>query len=428
MFIDNRHIMFSPQSNAWLGRFWLASADEATAVPGVLEFGADGVAAVLLEGSRDSPACWSDAVVFARFPDRHTTATLFNCFGSTSFGADGPISSEFSSTLVAVGGLHTRLLGSAIQFQLPGAETWFNDESFTVDHSAGSKEIVVRFKAYELRRYRLSEELQLERFYAATVPFSSWASERFTVERPMAFRVRSKSTTLTFDRLWMEMVKVQRFFEFFSQYRTRYESLRLYSTMAAKGGPDIEVRHSHPAYVPSKSFVWDQQLVTYEVLRKRLSKLLIRWHAIYSETPDPFDRYFAAFERERKDPIFHFLWNAAAFEELHKLRTGRKGTTLAERLKEARTKWLDGFDDAPGDTALSEIKDTRHYYAHAAGDLRVRAAKDWVLFRYGFFLAALCNLEILAMLEFAEQEIVHIAGTYWMRQALGLRLFPEPGK
>ena len=70
---------------------------------------------------------------------------------------------------------------------------------------------------------------------------------------------------------------------------------------------------------------------------------------------------------------------------------------------------------------LNEIKNTRHYYAHAAGDLRDRA---WVLLRYGYFLAALCNLEILSILEFSDQEVVQFADSFWMREALALRLFP----
>lgn len=56
------------------------------------------------------------------------------------------------------------------------------------------------------------------------------------------------------------------------------------------------------------------------------------------------------------------------------------------------------FKVTPSDDVLKQIKDNRHYYAHASGDLRDKAAKDWKLLRYGDLVAALSNLEILTLL------------------------------
>jgi len=155
---------------------------------------------------------------------------------------------------------------------------------------------------------------------------------------------------------------------------------------------------------------------------------LQRWFAIHEAVPEPFSRYFSAFDRDRQDAILHFLWNIAALEELHKLRTTRvtgQDFNLLNRLKDIRARWSAAFGNLPSDEVLTHIKDTRHYYAHAAGDLRDKAAKDWVLLRYGDFLAALSNLEILGMLGFTDEEVIRLSNRYWMRETLALKRYPS---
>jgi hypothetical protein len=196
---------------------------------------------------------------------------------------------------------------------------------------------------------------------------------------------------------------------------------------AGRGTPDIDIRHSSLHIVKPKTFEWDDQLVQFNDIQDRFPALLLRWFEMHQAHPEPFSRYFAAFDRDRSDIILHFLWNVAALEELHKLRTTRitkKEYHLLDRLQDIRERWSKAFDVAPSDDVLREIKDSRHYYAHAAGDLRGKAAKDWVLLRYGDFVAALCNLEILALLGLNEDDAIRLANRYWMRETLALNKYP----
>lgn len=407
-----------------LGRFWLPQAGESTSIPGVIEFNREG-ASVRLEGSLTSHGLLADAVVLARLQGPYEKATLFNCFGSATLRDGVAISSIVDSTCVALGYLNQELSGHTIQFRLPGSETWFHDQCFDVDFGSTMSDVVVRFKAYESYRYRLSDKFHLDRFYSATVPMGSWGMERFETKRPMAYRIFS-SSKLAFDQLWEEMYRFRRLLEFFSQHRMPHEALALFvDNELPSGKPDVEIRHSTTTRIAPNKFEWDNQLVTYHALGDRLPALLQQWFTVHRANPEPFDRYFAAFDRDGKDIVLHFLWNAAALEELHKIRTSRDGFSLLDRLKETCRRWSAAFETPPDDAVLSHIKNTRHYYAHAAGDLRNRAAKDWVLLRYGYFLAALSNLEILSMLGFTDKEVVNTAQTYWMRESLALKLFPS---
>lgn len=408
-----------------LGRFWLPGQDESSSIPGVMEFGNEG-ATLRLEGALTEHGLLDDATVYARLQGSHKTATLFNCFASAMFGAGKKVaSSKLDSTLVALGSLREDLGGHAVQFRLPGSETWFHDQCFDVDFGKSSEDVVIRFKAYESTEYRLSDGLVIERFYAATVPMGKWGMERFEVSRPLGYRICFTSR-LDFDRLWGEMYRLRRLLEFFSQHRFPHAGMSLYDTRRVEDGrPEIEIKHSSTGIVEANKFDWDQQLVIFDDIKDRFPLLLQRWFEMHRVSPEPFERYFAAFDRDSADIVLHFLWNVAALEELHKLRTARKVFHLLDRLKDVREKWSTAFDSQPPDAVLEQIRDSRNYYAHAAGDLREKAAKDWVLLRYGHFLAALSNLEILALLGFPDGEVVKIARRYWMRESLALRMFPD---
>jgi len=410
-----------------LGRFWLSGQDESSSIPGVMEFGSEG-AAVRLEGALTERGLLADATVYARLQGSHDTATLFNCFASATFGASKKVVySKLDSTLIALGSLREDLGGHAVRFRLPGSETWFHEPCFNVDFGKTSEDVVVHFKAFESTEYRLSDGLAIERLYVATVPMGNWGMERFEVSRPLAYRICSTSR-LGFDRLWEEMYRLRRLLEFFSQQRFPHTGMALYDARGvAEGTPDIDIRHSSTRTIKVGKFEWDQQLVLFDDIKDRFPALLRRWFEVHRGNPEPFERYFAAFDRGSEDIILHFLWNVAALEELHKIRTARKDFYLLDRLKDIRARWSAAFDTQPPDTVLEQIKDSRHYYAHAAGDLREKAAKDWVLLRYGHFLAALSNLEILALLGFPDDEVVKIARKYWMRESLALKMFPGGG-
>jgi|GEM_PF-1303050 len=409
-----------------LGRFWLPGQGEETAVAGVLDL-SDAGASVRLEGALTETGLLADAVVFAKLQGRHEKATLFNCFASASKKGDGTVvSSTINSTLIALGSLRKDLGGHAVQFRLLGSLTWFHEQCFDADFR-DEFDTVVRFKAFETTRYPLPNDLALERFYSATVPLGNWGTENFHVHRPMSFRILSLPRQ-NFDELWAMMNCLRRFLEFLSQQHLPHTHLMVFDESdTGRGTPDIDIRHSSLHTVKPKTFEWDDQLVQFNDIQDRLPALLLRWFELHQAHPEPFSRYFAAFDRDRSDIILHFLWNVAALEELHKLRTTRitkKEYYLLDRLQDIRERWLRAFDVAPSDDVLREIKNSRHYYAHAAGDLRGKAAKDWVLLRYGDFVAALCNLEILALLGLNDDDAIRLANRYWMRETLALNKYP----
>lgn len=413
-----------------LGRFWLPDQSEETAVSGVLDFD-DAGATVRLEGALTPTGLLANAIVFAKLQGRYEKATLFNCFASTSRKGDGTVvSSKIESTQIALGSLRKDLGGRGVQFRLPGSPTWFHEQCFDADIGDQS-DTVVRFKAFEATRFPLPDGLTLEKFYSATVPLGNWGSEQFHVDRPMGFRILSP-TRLAFDRLWEMMYRLRRFLEFLSQQHLPHTRLMVIDEAEIERGlPDIEIRHSSLHAVKPKKFEWDEQLVKFDDIQDRFPALLMRWFEVHQANPEAFDRYFAAFDRDRKDIILHFLWNVAALEELHKLRTTRvtkKEFSLLERLQDIRTRWSTAFKVMPPDDVLKQIKDSRHYYAHAAGDLRDKAAKDWVLLRYGDFVAALSNLEILALLGLSDEDALRLANRYWMSETLALEKYPPHGR
>ena len=415
--------------HSYLGRFWLPSQGEESAVSGVLDFDEAG-ATVRLEGALTPTGLLADAIVFARLQGRHEMATLFNCFASASRKGDGTVvSSKIESTRIALGSLRKDLGGRGVQFRLPGSPTWFHEQCFDADIRDQSNTIV-HFKAFEVTRYPLPDGLILERFYSATVPFGNWGSEQFHVDRPMGFRILSPAR-LPFERLWELMYRLRRFLEFLSQQHLPHSHLMVIDEAdIERGMPDIEIRHSSLHAVKPKKFEWDEQLVQFDDIRDRFPALLMRWFEVHQAYPEAFERYFAAFDRDRKDIILHFLWNVAALEELHKLRTTRvtgKEFSLMERLQDIRTRWATAFKAVPSDDVLKQIKDSRNYYAHAAGDLRDKAAKNWILLRYGDFIAALSNLEILALLGLGDEDAIGLAGSYWMSETLALEKYPSRG-
>lgn len=420
--------MDTPRS--YLGRFWLPSQGEQTAVSGILDFD-DAGATVRLEGTLTPTGLLANAIVFAKLQGRHEKATLFNCFASASRKGDGTVvSSKIESTRIALGSLRKDLGGRGVQFRLPGSPTWFHEQCFDAE-IGNQSDAVVRFKAFEATRSPLPDGLILERFYSATVPLGNWGSEQFHVDRPMGFRILSP-TRLAFDRLWEMMYRLRRFLEFLSQQHFPHTHLMIIDEAdIEREVPDVEIRHSALHAVKPRKFEWDEQLVQFDDIQDRFPALLMRWFEVHQSYPEAFDRYFSAFDRDRNDIVLHFLWNVAALEELHKLRTTRmtkKEFSLLERLQDIRTRWSAAFKVMPSDDVLKQIKDSRHYYAHAAGDLRDKAAKDWVLLRYGDFVAALSNLEILALLGLSDKDVVRLANRYWMSETLALEKYPTHGR
>lgn len=415
----------SDTQRSYLGSFWLPSQNENTSLPGVLDLNITG-GSVRLQGALTSNGLLNNAIVFAKLLGRREQATLFNCFASASRKADGTgVSSTIDSTRIALGTLCSDLGGYAIQFRLPGSSPWFHEQSFDVD-VRDLRDMTVRLKAFDVVEYPLSNELTLERLHRSAITSGDFGAEELHVLRPMVFRIRSR-TRIEFDRLWAAMFQLRRFLEFLSQNHLPHAELALFDEAdASRNRPDIEIHQSTLYAVKPSRFEWDDQLLAFEKIRDRFPELLLRWFEVYHHHPYLLYRYFAAFDRDRSDQVLHFLWNFVTLEEIHKLRTARskQGLHSLQRLLDIRERWASAFDVLPSDEVLKRIRDNRNYYAHNDSTHENEAARDWELLRYGDFLAALSNLEILALLGIEDDEIINLTNSYWMRETLALNKYP----
>lgn len=415
----------SENDQSILGHFWLPKAGEQTAIPGIMTFGEEG-ATVRLHDAITPSGLLSDGTVFARLQGRHAKATLTNCFAHATRNAEGVIvASRIDSTHVALGSMREDVGGHSVQFRLHGAHIWFNELCFESDDSGGP-DITIRFKSEESFTYSLPYGLRLERFYSTTMPLGGWGQEQLGILRPMEFRI-SGPIRMEMSVLWDHLHRLRRFVEFVSQNQLPHADFRVYDDAElGVGRPDVEIRHSRINKLKPRQFEWDTQLVKFDEIESRFPALLHRWFEVHRDHPEPFSRYFAAFDRDRADPVLHFLWNVAAVEELHKLRSTRskREFCLLDRLKAVRTKWASATHTQVPDAVLQEIATTRNYYAHAAGDLRGRAATDWKLLRYGDCMAALASLEMLSLLGLTDEAVVSSTRHYWLRETLALRKYP----
>lgn len=412
---------------SYLGRFWLPFQGEETAIPGVMEFGVEGATVRLLDAITPT-GLLDDAVVYARLQDHPGVATLFNCFASAMKRGDGQVvSSKIESTMVALGTLSEHLDGYGVEFTLAGSAQWFHERTFEFD-TTKRPAILVRFKDFQSTTYDLGNGLTLERYYSAQIPLMGWGDEHLQIYRPMQFRLTSRQR-LTSDEWWDLKMRLRRFFELLAQQHMPLSNLSMFGKkIPGQGRPDIQIRQSSVFAVRPGKFEWDEQLLKYHEIQDRLPSLLAKWFVVHKTHPEPFSRYFDAFDRDRSDSVLHFLWNFSAVEELHKIRTSRltgKSFVMLDRLKDLRERWSATMTPSPTDEVLKQIKNTRDYYAHGAANLRENTVIDWALFRYGDFLAALANLEMLSLLGLSDEEIISLSKNYWMRETLGLHKYPE---
>lgn len=408
-----------------LGRFWLPGSTEETSRPGLMILGKEG-ASLQLEGAFSASPVLQDAVIFGRLTSGHVAVSLFNCFGGVTYREREAAESHITSTWVVFGCLTENLEGNGIEFRLAGSETWFHEQTFSVELGSEDNQVTVRFRGYEEWRYRINESLTLVRAYRSTVPVGMWGTERFEATRGLVYRILSQSP-VDYDQLWHLMIRFRRLIAFLSRFALEQSDIGILGTdESAEYPPVFPVHHSSFYPIAKDKFDWDNQLIRYDEVKDRFEELIARWFSIYEALPEPFERYFAAFERGRSDAALHFLWVVAAVEELHKARTKRKGLFLLDRLKDLCERWRNAMEPVPPEDILVEIKDTRHYFAHGASDLRTSAAHDWRLLRYTEFLIGIFQLEVLSLLGFDDDYVVAVArGRYWMREAFALRTFPD---
>lgn len=417
--------MADSDSDVYIGSFWLPQEGEGSAVEGMMLLHDEGATVhlprLLSEEELD------DSVIFAKLKGHHGHATLFNCYGSWTKDRNGLIvKARVSSTLVALGCAADQIGGEALAFRMPGSEHWLDDACFQVIHSDDGH-VSILFKASERHELALSPHLKLDRIYAAAISSDTSGVEGYAVERKMTFKLRS-DYWLALGSYWDLIWALRRFFEFVTQSQLPVETVTLYNDID-KRDEDLGVLIHRPtsAFEGLKFPKRKDFLIHAHEIRGQIDGLICRWMRSITSNPAPFIHYFHAFDRRRQDRVLHFIWNVAALEELHKMRYGRHKTDLIERLREMVHRWKDAFNQLPDDTVLQHIKDSRHYHAHAAGDLRAKAAKGWWLFRYGDFLMALSNLEILSLIGIDQASAIKLTRhNNWMREALDLTTYPGP--
>lgn len=417
----------SNSERTYLGRFWLPHMSEEYAVEGVMTLDKDGATVQFrdLLGSERLV----DAVIFANLQGRCTKATLFNCLGSWSRDEEGKIiSSRVVSTLVAMGCAQEDVGGYCCEFRLPGSEKWINDPCFDLKIE-NDRVMNLSFKAWESFESNLTSNLMLERTYRAEISGERRGIESYEIVRKMIYRIKSENR-LVFDRHWDMMFNLKRLFEFLMQCPLNYERMKLYDLAPIDSyQPDISIHHMKSLRLDKNIRNRNDFLIHSHDVGDRFNEMVRNWIKLMEECPAPIQKYFHAFDRQRKDRVLHFVWNVATLEELHKVRFGRKKLDLIDRLKEMRARWAGAFHCMPSDDVLSHIKNSRHYHAHAAADLKEKAAQGWLLFRYGDFLMALSNLEILSRIGFGEQEAIYLTRyNLWMREALDLTTYPGTDK
>lgn len=407
----------------YLGHFWLPQRGEDSSVEGVMTLEAHGATIRLrdlLDGER-----LDDATIFARLQGRCTQATLFNCYGSWERNGTGEIlSSRVDSTMVAMGCIREDVGGYCCEFRIPGSEKWLNEPCFDLKIGDAQK-MHLNFKAWESFESVLTDGVTLERTYRALITGDQSGTESYEIVRKMIYRMKPENR-LILDEHWAMMNQLKRLFEFLMQHRLFYEDIKIYDISSIKKyEPDIKIHHVNCHSNDQELLDRHDYLIYSHKVEGKVDALINRWMKLMTEHPAPLQHYFHAFDRHRKDGVLHFVWNVAALEELHKMRFGRTKLDLIDRLKAMRDRWAGAFHRAPSDDVLRHIKDSRHYHAHAAADLRAKAAKGWALLRYGDFLMALSNLEILSHLGFTEQEAISLTQhNHWMREALNLTTYP----
>ncbi|MCL1532400.1 hypothetical protein M3O57_18345 [Xanthomonas nasturtii] len=416
----------SDSENTFLGRFWLPHKEEQSAVEGVLVLNRDG-ASLQLRDLLDEKNL-DDSVIFARLQGRYSQATLFNCYSSWSRDSTGSaLLSRASSTMVAMGCINKNLAGEAIGFRLPGSEKWLDEQCFKTSFGDEERNSSISFNHWEIHKTLLSNELFMERAYSASFSNETHGVESYTIIRLMQYRIIS-SRHLPLDDYWGLIFGLKRFFEFIMQTRLTYEKIELYDEAPISSyKPDIWIHHVESSLERRTEINRNEFLVQSRDLNGKVDDIIQKWMEFISDQPAPLLHYFHSFDRQRKDRVLHFVWNVAALEELHKIRFGRKGKniTLTGRIRSMCTRWKQVFTVIPNDITLENITVSRHYHAHAAGDLREKAAKGWHLFRYGDFLMALSNLEILSNLGLSQSEVIDLTKhNRWMSEALHLRTYP----
>ncbi|MFC4727629.1 hypothetical protein [Coralloluteibacterium thermophilus] len=409
------------QDNTYIGKFWLPHKGEDSAAYGMMVLHKNGATVHLHDALTQGHL--EDSVVFAELKGPHRRATLLNCYDSWIKDSNGEvIKYTINSTLTALGCTTEIIETDTLTFRIPGSERWLNDNCFHVMRE--DLDVAVRFKPIEHYKGQLTPVLMMTRTYAATISSGTSGIEVYSVERRMHYELRSRSKLLL-GRCWTLIWSLQKFFEFVTQSHLSYENVEIHHDDLAAGHKSRVLIHNATTQRNRNEPNPINFLVHAHEIDVQTEELIGRWVRLIDANPAPFEHYFHAFDRAREDRVLHFVWNVAALEELHKMRYRREKRDLLYRLREMVQRWKGAFDQPPDDQVLQHIKDSRHYHAHAASDLREKAAKGWLLLRYGDFLMALSSLELLSHLGFEQNAAITLTRhSQWMREALNLTTHP----
>lgn len=418
--------MREEQEKAALGKFWIAGKSADTARVGVLTLEKEG-AKVVLEGSLTGSEQIVDKVIFGVLTETAEKITLYNSFTTkyTETGFDGENATTIIESTEAVIGTHKEKPEFyGIQFRIPESARWFRDKTFECKNF-NNDEYTISFKPYEEKKIKINDRLELIKCYQCQLGMGLWGVEELNIKKELYFKIISKEILRT-DKLFDELRHLKRFIEFACQVPLEHACMSLIDDCK-------EHWKTHRLHVSS---IFQRQkgkldhntvLLHIDSLPSELEKVISKWFDLKASHKEPIDRFFDALDHDGSSNVLSFLWRVSAIEEMHKIKTDKRGKTpfLKERLEDVCDRWKELIDVKNLGQHLEKIKDTRHYYAHGASDLREKSAHDWAMMRYSYFLIGLLNLEMLSLIGYTDSEALKVAGShYGMKEYLSLSMFP----
>lgn len=410
--------------NACLGRFWLLGETESNGAPGTVVFSDEG-AVINVEWPYPGRSPIHDAVLFGRLSERNQMVVFFNAFTvrMSGVGRGAPDLARIEATYSIFDRDTECLLFNGIEFGVSGCERWFNDEVFSVENNTDAGVITVSYPIYQEKIIEIDGDLVIRKIYRAGYILGGRGQSDLRLRRSLRFRIISRNP-LHYSELSAHASHFRNLIEFLSQATCEVTDVQM--VMLNQGEESIHNVHRSRFFErESKKFDRCQQLVDSYSTAEGFSIIVQRWFKLKRQMPEPIERYFAAFCRPGGDPVLYFLWLIAALEELHKFRCSRAKMDLLSRLREVYKRWSVVSVDPGVEDVLAKVKDTRNYYAHGAGDIRNKAASDIELLRFGCFLHAIVNMEILSLLGFSDSRVIEIArSSYWMVDSFSLAMYP----
>lgn len=249
--------------------------------------------------------------------------------------------------------------------------------------------------------------------------------EKKTIDKKLYFSIVSKEK-LSIDSLYAKLRHLRRLIEFACQTPLEHSELSLIGDINNLSNT-YELYLSETLLKEKKSFDRRMELFGKGSIPRDFGSMLIKWFELESSHKEPLERFFDAMNHRSSSNVLTFLWLVSAIEEMHKINTGKRGKKphLKERIEDTCKEWEKIINVERLEEHIEKIKDTRHYYAHGAADLREKSVHDWAMMRYSYFLIGLLNLEILKLLGCTTDKAIEISNkTFWMKEYLSLSMFP----